>query len=109
MTIDHGKSSRPKPLTDRKKAEKQIRSISSGGGTEIFTSLQQAYNNLEKLPLKRKHIILLTDGQSAASGNYQTLVGNGQDNHITLSTVSIGEGADRGLLNNLTMGKREIL
>ncbi|MFI8686450.1 VWA domain-containing protein [Rossellomorea sp. NPDC077527] len=91
-----------KPLTDRKKVEEQIRSISSGGGTEIFSSLQQAYESLESLPLKRKHIVLLTDGQSATTGNYQTLVEDGHDKHITLSTVSIGEGADRALLNDLS-------
>lgn len=91
-----------KPLSDRKKAEEQIRSISPGGGTEIFSSLQQAYNSLEDLPLKRKHIILLTDGQSATTGSYQSLVEDGHDKQITLSTVSIGEGADRGLLNDLS-------
>ncbi|UXH45585.1 VWA domain-containing protein [Rossellomorea vietnamensis] len=91
-----------KPLTDRKKAEEKIRSISPGGGTEIYSSLQQAYASLENLSLKRKHIILLTDGQSATSGSYQTLVEDGHDKQITLSTVSIGEGADRGLLNDLS-------
>jgi Ca-activated chloride channel homolog len=91
-----------KPLTDRKKVEEQIRSISSGGGTEIFNSLKQAYANLESLPLKRKHIVLLTDGQSATTGSYQTLVEDGHDKHITLSTVSIGEGADRALLTDLS-------
>jgi len=91
-----------KPLSDRKKAEKQIRSISPGGGTEIFSSLQQAYKSLEDLPLKRKHIVLLTDGQSATTGSYQSLVEDGHDKQITLSTVSIGEGADRGLLNDLS-------
>ncbi|WRP08271.1 VWA domain-containing protein [Rossellomorea aquimaris] len=91
-----------KPLSDRKKAEEQIRSISPGGGTEIFSSLQQAYKSLEDLPLKRKHIILLTDGQSATTGSYQSLVEDGHDKQITLSTVSIGEGADKGLLNDLS-------
>lgn len=91
-----------KPLSERKKVEEQIRSISPGGGTEIFSSLQQAYKSLEDLPLKRKHIILLTDGQSATSGSYQSLVEDGHDKQITLSTVSIGEGADRGLLNDLS-------
>ncbi|CAN7448073.1 VWA domain-containing protein [Rossellomorea sp. LjRoot5] len=91
-----------KPLTDRKKAEEKIRSISPGGGTEIYSSLQQAYGSLLNLPLKRKHIILLTDGQSASSGSYQALVEDGHEKQITLSTVAIGEGADRGLLNNLS-------
>ena len=91
-----------KPLTDRKKVEEQIRSISSGGGTEIFTSLQQAYESLENLPLKRKHIVLLTDGQSATTGSYQNLVEEGHDKQITLSTVAIGEGADRALLGDLS-------
>ncbi|MFP3472747.1 VWA domain-containing protein, partial [Micrococcus sp. SIMBA_144] len=64
--------------------------------------MQQAYESLENLPLKRKHIVLLTDGQSATTGSYQNLVEEGHDKQITLSTVAIGEGADRALLDDLS-------
>ncbi|GLB59378.1 VWA domain-containing protein [Cytobacillus sp. NCCP-133] len=90
-----------KPLKDKEKAIDKIKSITPGGGTEIFTSLEQAYRELEDLKLQRKHIILLTDGQSAADGDYELLIESGKEKNITLSTVALGQDADRGLLEDL--------
>jgi len=89
------------PLKDKEEVADTIRSITEGGGTEIFTSLQQAYEQLSPLQLQRKHIILLTDGQSATSGNYVDLIAEGLENNVTLSTVAIGSDADRSLLEQL--------
>lgn len=89
------------PLKDKKEAADKIRSITEGGGTEIFTPLAKAYAQLEPLKLKRKHIILLTDGQSASNGNYTELIAGGLKNNVTLSTVAIGSDADRALLEQL--------
>ncbi|MBG9544193.1 hypothetical protein ABE29_15815 [Cytobacillus firmus] len=90
-----------KPLKDKQKAIEKIKSITPGGGTEIFTSLEQAYSELEDLQLQRKHIILLTDGQSATNGDYELLIESGKEKNITLSTVALGQDADRGLLEEL--------
>ena len=89
------------PLDDKAEAAEKIRSITEGGGTEIFTPLQQAYSELEALKLQRKHIILLTDGQSASGGDYSELISAGIENNVTLSTVAIGGDADRVLLEQL--------
>lgn len=88
-------------IKDPDKAVEKILGITPGGGTEIYRSLQQAYMELEDLKLQRKHIILLTDGQSATSNDYDALIENGKENNITLSTVSIGQDADRNLLEQL--------
>ncbi|MGB6406841.1 MAG: VWA domain-containing protein, partial [Planococcus donghaensis] len=88
-------------VDDPKKAADKILSITPGGGTEIYRSLEQAYTELEDLELQRKHIILLTDGQSSTSNDYDALIENGKDHNITLSTVSIGQDADRNLLEQL--------
>ena len=57
------------PLRDKQDAMDQILSIPAGGGTDIFPSVAKAYDDLADLKLQRKHIILLTDGQSSyASG-----------------------------------------
>ncbi|UKS66970.1 VWA domain-containing protein [Rossellomorea marisflavi] len=90
------------PIKDRKKAEEKIRTISPGGGTNIYPSLEEAYVSLQDRPLKRKHIILLTDGQSAAGGDYDTLIEGGLSKGVTLSTVAIGSDADRYLLEDLS-------
>ncbi|WP_312469284.1 VWA domain-containing protein [Neobacillus sp.] len=89
------------PLENKKKVIEKIRSVSVGGGTNIYPSLEKAYQELKDLKLQRKHIILLTDGQSAAGGDYQSLIEKGKENHITLSTVALGSDADRNLLEDL--------
>lgn len=88
-------------VSDPQAAVDKILAITPGGGTEIYRSLEQAYSELEDLELQRKHIILLTDGQSATSSDYDALIENGKDKNITLSTVSIGQDADRNLLEQL--------
>ncbi len=88
------------PLKDKKEAADKIRSVSPGGGTEIYSSLELAYQELEDLKLQRKHIILLTDGQ-APGGDYEGLIEEGKEKNITLSTLALGSDADRGLLEDL--------
>jgi len=88
------------PLKDKKEAAEKIREVTPGGGTEIYSSLQLAYEELEDLKLQRKHIILLTDGQ-APGGDYESLIEKGKEKNITLSTVALGSDADRGLLEEL--------
>ncbi|MFJ8261708.1 VWA domain-containing protein [Rummeliibacillus sp. NPDC094406] len=89
------------PLKNKKQAIADILSVSPEGGTEIFQSLQLAYQQLEPLKLQRKHIILLTDGQSSTSSSYEQLIEGGKKSNITLSTVAIGDDADRRLLEEL--------
>jgi Ca-activated chloride channel homolog len=91
------------PIKDKKKAVDKILSITPGGGTEIYSSLAAAYDELRDLKLQRKHIILLTDGQSATSSSYEELIEEGLEKNITLSTVAIGMDADRGLLEELAI------
>ncbi|PCD83531.1 hypothetical protein CNQ87_03820 [Lysinibacillus fusiformis] len=89
------------PLNNKEEAVDTILSVTPGGGTEIYGSLAKAYENLADIKLQRKHIILLTDGQSQP-GNYEDLIEQGKDNGITLSTVAIGQDADANLLEALS-------
>lgn len=91
------------PLQDKETVMEQIRTVSSGGGTEIYSPLELAYEQLRKTKLQRKHIILLTDGQSNSVNNYETLVEEGKKDKITLSTVSIGNDADKMFLEDLSI------
>ncbi len=91
------------PLKDKEKAVDTVLSIPPGGGTEIYSSLELAYENLTDLDLQRKHIILLTDGQSYTSSSYEDLIEAGKENNITLSTVAIGSDADANLLEELSL------
>lgn len=89
------------PLTNKQEAIDKIRSVAIGGGTNIYPALEKAYSELRDLKLQRKHIILLTDGQSATDGNYASLIEEGKKKNITLSTLALGSDADRRLLEEL--------
>lgn len=89
------------PLKDKEQAVNEILSVPAGGGTEIYSSLELAFESLRDLKLQRKHIILLTDGQSSTQNDYEALIEDGLKANTTLSTVAIGQDADRNLLEIL--------
>ncbi|MDF2714443.1 MAG: hypothetical protein K0R28_1368, partial [Paenibacillus sp.] len=91
----------PQQLKDPKKVTEQINSITADGGTEIYSAVDQAYAKLRDVEAQRKHIILLTDGQSSTNQSYETLAANMTKDNITLSSVAIGDGADTQLLERL--------
>ncbi|RJX40695.1 VWA domain-containing protein [Paenibacillus pinisoli] len=88
----------PTALSDRDEVISKILSIQADGGTEIYSALAAGYEGLLNTDAQRKHMILLTDGQSADSGAYEALTGGMNEHGMTLSTVAIGDGADQALL-----------
>ncbi|MEF3303324.1 VWA domain-containing protein, partial [Paenibacillus sp. GYB003] len=91
----------PQQLKDPKKVTDRINSIAADGGTEIYTAVAEAYSKLQGVNAQRKHIILLTDGQSATNQSYEALAADMVQNNVTLSSVAIGDGADTQLLERL--------
>lgn len=89
------------PLENKEEAMEKIRSVTVGGGTEIYPALERAVQMLSPLELQRKHIILLTDGQSHTNKDYYALLDEGKKTNITLSTVALGQDADKRLLESL--------
>ncbi|WP_053366172.1 VWA domain-containing protein [Bacillus sp. FJAT-27245] len=89
------------PLKNKQDAIEKIRSVAIGGGTNIYPALEKAYGELRDLKLQRKHIILLTDGQSATDWDYAALIEEGKKRNITISTLALGSDADRRLLEEL--------
>ena len=86
--------------------QKKISGIYADGGTDIFPALSMAYRQLEELDVQRKHIILLTDGQSGQNDNYQGLLAEMAEKNITVSTVAIGNDSDTFLLEQIAnLGK----
>lgn len=90
----------PVKVTDKQDLLDKISSIRANGGTSIYPALADAFANLQDVEAKRKHIILLTDGQSEM-GDYDGLLAQMKEQGITLSTVGVGDGADIGLLSYL--------
>ncbi len=88
------------PATEKYLIIDTIRSIRSGGGTDIYPALKNAFSALQEADVQVKHIILLSDGRTQPA-NFDTLVENIADEKITLSTVAIGSDADQELMGYL--------
>ncbi|HWL85611.1 MAG TPA: VWA domain-containing protein, partial [Polyangiaceae bacterium] len=85
------------PAKHRARIQNDIARIQPGGGTEIFSALDAGYQALTVTRARRKHVILLTDGQAPNNGIrdlVQAMVAEG----ITVSSVGLGAGVDETLL-----------
>lgn len=91
----------PQKLGDKKDVLALINSIPSGGGTNIYPAVEGGLNKLLNVSAQRKHLILLTDGQSAVNSGYDELLETMNRNKITMSTVAVGKDADTKLLQAL--------
>ncbi|WP_259391570.1 VWA domain-containing protein [Paenibacillus sp. 1011MAR3C5] len=88
----------PAALTNRDEVIAKIQGIQAEGGTEIYSALAAGYDGLLNTDAQRKHMILLTDGESAGNGSYESVTSGMNEHGMTLSTVAIGDGADQSLL-----------
>jgi secreted protein with Ig-like and vWFA domain len=75
----------------------KISGIGASGGTNMYPAMQTAFDALKKSRAEVKHVILLTDGQSAP-GPAQEITDEMAKAKITVSSVAIGTDADRELL-----------
>ncbi len=91
----------PVQLNERDRVMSAIQGIQPSGGTEIYTAVETGLNRMLDVKAQRKHIILLTDGQSGSRSGYGGLTSAMRENDITMSTVAVGDGADTALLESL--------
>lgn len=85
------------PAKHRARIQNDIARIQAGGGTEIFSALDAAYQSLTVTRARRKHVILLTDGQAPHNG-IRDLVQAMAAEGITATAVGLGSGIDETLL-----------
>lgn len=83
-----------------------IARLSFGGGTDIYQALATGLPELaaqgSKGNISAKHAVLLTDGRSYGdTPDYDRLVATARQNGITLSTIAIGDDADKDLLKHV--------
>lgn len=74
----------------------EIARIQAGGGTNIYPGLKEAFQLLQGINVRRKMVILLSDGEAPSDGIAE-LVADMRAARITVSTVGL-QGADRNLL-----------
>ena len=86
-----------KPLIKR-----EIAGIIPDGGTQIAPALNEAYRKILPVNAAYKHIVLLTDGISE-EGDSMNLSKDAATNHITISTVGLGQDVNRSYLEKIAV------
>ena len=85
---------------DRAAIKHLISGITPDGGTQIAPALTEAYQRILPQQAVYKHIVLLTDGISE-EGDSMQLTKEAVNNHITISTVGLGQDVNRAFLEKV--------
>jgi len=85
---------------DKASISRRLAALVAGGGTSLFPALKEAFDRLKEEKSVSKHVIVLSDGLSD-KGEFEKLVKEMVNAKITVSTVAIGEDADRELMKNI--------
>ena len=93
---------RPQRAASRMRISADISRLQSGGGTNIRPGLQEAFEILQGINAKVKHVIVLSDGESPSEG-IPELLQDMRGARITVSCVGV-QGADRNLLSMIADG-----
>jgi Ca-activated chloride channel homolog len=91
---------RLQPASNRQRILSDIAQIRASGGTNVLPGLQEAFDQLLAARARKKHAIVLSDGQSPAEG-VRELVDEAATAGITVSAVGVGDGADLALLQTI--------
>ena len=86
--------------SNREAINQSVSMIIAGGETNIYPALREAHLQLTGTDAEVRHVILLSDGRSLPD-DYVGLVESMSDQEMTVSTVAVGNGADRELLSNI--------
>jgi uncharacterized membrane protein len=87
---------------DRATIKKLISGITPDGGTQIAPALTEAYQRVLPQTAVYKHIVLLTDGISE-EGDSMQLTKEALANHVTISTVGLGQDVNRAFLEKVAI------
>ena len=87
----------------RARLDDRIERLKPSGGTLLLPALQEAKRQLERQYATRKHIVILTDGETGGSGSDYLDLASVLHNElkITISTIAVGEQPNLRLLSRL--------
>ncbi len=87
----------------RHEVEARIDRLRAAGGTYLLPALEEARRQLERQHATRKHVVILTDGETGGSGSaYLDLVSvMRQELGMTISTIAVGRRPNLRLLSRL--------
>jgi uncharacterized membrane protein len=75
----------------------RLSSLQSDGGTDLYKAMVEAYRAFSAKEAAVKHLLILSDGLTDKA-DFSSLVRKMAREGITVSTVSVGEDADAGLM-----------
>ncbi|MGH8631210.1 MAG: VWA domain-containing protein [Burkholderiales bacterium] len=87
-------------VRSKRRAEDQISRIQASGQTNIYPALGVVYRLLQQADVKTKHVLLLSDGDTHPA-DFERLLERMRNAKIVVSTVTIGEGGDPQLMENI--------
>ncbi len=91
------------PITtanERQKIAENLSRVMEGGGTDLYPALKDVQRVLNQIISGRKHVIVLSDGETEEA-DFQSLVQSMSASGISISTVSIGQGANIALMRSI--------
>ncbi len=91
------------PITtanERQLIAEELSRVLEGGGTDLFPALNDVYRILNQIPSGKKHVIVLSDGETE-DADFQSLIQSMNASGISISTVSIGMGANITLMESI--------
>ncbi len=97
-----------RPLrTNRNKLLEALPRIVESGGTDFYDALRTAADQLRRSRVSRKHVVLLTDGDTnrAGRGEYREMIREIADSNISVTTIRIGDNTvNLKLLQDISSG-----
>jgi Ca-activated chloride channel homolog len=88
------------PVGSRRQAEDLIDRVQAGGQTSIYPALATALRWLEGAEPSSRHVLLLSDGETAPA-DFERLLKRMVEARISVSTVAVGPAADRELMADI--------
>lgn len=85
--------------------KREISGIIPDGGTQIAPALNEAYHKILPINAAYKHIVLLTDGISE-EGDSLGMSKDAANNHVTISTVGLGQDVNRTYLEKIAVAAK---
>ena len=85
---------------NRQRIARDIGRIAAAGGTNILSGLREAVDELMPTRARKKHVILLSDGQSPYD-EIPDLIDAASAARITISAIGVGDGADQTMLKSI--------
>jgi uncharacterized membrane protein/Mg-chelatase subunit ChlD len=85
---------------DRERIGAKLSSMNHSGGTDVYKGLVEGFQALSQVKAIKKHLILLSDGLTPKA-DFEGLVRQMAQQRITVSTVALGEDADKWLMSQV--------